>query len=302
MASSYLQSAIDRLAQAGSWGYQSTSVNFSEPAALSAMALLAGGKSPTVPLEWLIRVQADNGAVGISRAEESPVWPTGLAAMAWTMAVQSGKYSGTFLTQMLDATRRATDALLDVQGETWDKNESSGHDPSLAGWPWVAGTHSWTEPTALAVLALKTSENWEHPRTRQGVELLVDRLLPEGGCNYGNTEVLGQRLRPHATPTGLAMLALAGEGGGTGRIAASLEYLEDCLSANLATISLCYAVLGLHAHGRKPPMIDELLATATERTLSSLPPAYKLALLVLASLGEASPLITLPQVLREAPL
>ena len=33
-------------------------------------------------------------------------------------------------------------------------------------------------------------------RTREGVRLLRDRLLPDGGCNYGNTTVLGQTLSP----------------------------------------------------------------------------------------------------------
>ena len=94
-------------------------------------------------------------------------------------------------------------------------------------WPWVLGTHSWIEPTAFNVLALKAAGRGEHPRTREAVRLLVDRLLPTGGCNYGNTTVLGQQLRPHLAPTGLVLLSLAGEQINDSRIAKSLAYLQS---------------------------------------------------------------------------
>src|SRR2546428_787916 len=89
-----------------------------------------------------------------------------------------------------------------------------------------------SEPTALAatamhVLALKAAGHRDHPRTREAVRLLIDRLLPGGGCNYGNTIVLGQELRPQLQPTGLAMLALAGETDPDGRVAMSLAYLKS---------------------------------------------------------------------------
>ena len=40
-----------------------------------------------------------------------------------------------------------------------------------------------------------------HPRNwRNAQAMLIDRLLAGGGCNYGNTVVLGQELRPHVQP------------------------------------------------------------------------------------------------------
>ncbi len=87
----------------------------------------------------------------------------------------------------------------------------TGHDPSLAGWPWVEGTHAWVEPTAVAVLALAREGFIGHPRVLDGVRLLRDRQLATGGWNYGNTTVFGQALRPHPVPTGLSVLALCGE-------------------------------------------------------------------------------------------
>ena len=53
----------------------------------------------------------------------------------------------------------------------------------------------------------------------RGSAVLLDRQLPGGGLNYGNTYVLGQLMRPHVQPTGIALLALAGEADASGRIA-----------------------------------------------------------------------------------
>ncbi len=44
----------------------------------------------------------------------------------------------------------------------------------------------------------------DHVRTRDGVRLVTDRLLPQGGSNYGSTIVLGQATLPQVESTGLA--------------------------------------------------------------------------------------------------
>jgi hypothetical protein len=70
------------------------------------------------------------------------------------------------------------------------------------GWAYAEGTHSWVEPTAFAVLALKAASREYQAAAREGVAVLIDRQLPGGGLNYGNTFVLGQLIRPHIQPTG----------------------------------------------------------------------------------------------------
>ena len=85
---------------------------------------------------------------------------------------------------------------------------------------------AWLEPTAMALLALKHTGHDAHVRAREAVDLLHDRLLPNGGSNYGNTFVFGQELRPHVQPTGLALLALTGERHPDDR-AANMNLLDD---------------------------------------------------------------------------
>jgi hypothetical protein len=143
----------------------------------------------------------------------------------------------------------------------------------------------------MCLLALRHTGHQGHPRAREAVRLLFDRMLPQGGSNYGNTIVFGQALRPHLEPTGLSVLALAPETDGSERTARSIAYLAGALSAQTATASLSYGLLGLAAVGRWPDAADQWLAAAAQRTITRDPGAYKLALLALAGLGPASPLI-----------
>jgi hypothetical protein len=178
--------------------------------------------------------------------------------LAWQRAVVLGDES------FAPALRRATEWLLAARGEPLPRTAEMGHDCTLVGWSWVAGTHSWIEPTAWSVLALKAVGHGQHRRTREALRLLEDRLLPDGGCNYGNTTVLGQPLRPHVQPTGLTLLALEGEAE-TRRLRASLDYLRSALSATTTSASLSYGLLGLAAHQALPAAANDWLAAAAHR-------------------------------------
>src|SRR5688572_15640729 len=166
-----------------------------------------------------------------------------------------------------------------------------GHDTRLDGWPWAEGTNSWLEPTAFHLLAYRAVQQANHPRAKEAIKLLIDRQLPSGGCNYGNTTVLGQTLRPHVQPTGIAMLALAGEHDPIGRLEKSLTWLKWSLNSRSTAASLAWALLGLHAHGREVPNADELLAAAARRVQQHDRSPHKFALLALAALSDQSPLL-----------
>jgi hypothetical protein len=258
-------------------GYLPAGPLATEPTALAAIALAAAaGKIDTAArsADWLQDQQSRDGSIGVMTGQLAPQWPTSLAMLAWQMVDRA---------QYADAIARAASWTLDARGTTTDRKEQIGHDTALIGWPWAAGTHSWLEPTAFFVLALRAIGQGEHPRTREGVRLLVDRILPHGGCNYGNTIVLGQPLLPHVQSTGIALWALGGEQIDDRRIGLSLDYLEQNLSDRTATASLCYALMGLAAHGRRPADADRWLEATFEREYKRGPTCYKLALLALAA-------------------
>jgi hypothetical protein len=96
--------------------------------------------------------------------------------------------------------------------------------------------------------------------------MLKDRLLLAGGCNYGNTVVLGQTLKPHMMPTGLTLLALASESDLDGRIRAAADFLLKSISHRVSTASLSYALIGLAAQGMTSPRAQSALATAVHKT------------------------------------
>ena len=227
-------------------GYHAGSRDATEPVALAALALVACGReSRALPLlDWLSERQGADGSLGVDAENATPGWPTGWAMIAWQAAQNCSLAQPRFAA----ALEHALAWIFRVQGEIIERVESAGHDTMIKGWPWVEGTHAWVEPTAINLLALKHTGHGSHRRAREAVRLLHDRMLPSGGCNYGNTVVFGQELRPHVQPTGLCLLALAGEDDASGRTDKSIDYLRRELSARTTTESLCYALLGLAAH------------------------------------------------------
>ena len=251
---------LEQLAANIPCAYQRRGVPASEPTCLAAIALAQSGRAELSmqALQWLASIQSDDGSLGPAPGLPTPGWPTALAILVsayvdWCGASDVLGLCGNRNSFDNDRTksdepfsvRRATQWLLAAKGTTIKRSPDMAHNSMLVGWPWVLGTHSWVEPTALAVLALKAIGQGNHPRTREAVRLLSDRLLPEGGCNYGNTIVLGQVLRPHAQPTGLTLLALYGEAEDDGRIARSLEYLQGEVGAASAAASMAYGVWAL---------------------------------------------------------
>lgn len=259
-------------------GYHSGSPIASEPTAWAAMALAAGHRQAEArrACQWLQKCQSRDGSVGVSLKQSTPAWPTGLAILAWS---RWDDLAGT--SSYSKPRARAIDWALQSEGRTVERKPQIGHDTTLVGWSWAAKTHSWLEPSAIFVRALTETGNHDHPRTQEGVRLIVDRLLPTGGANYGNTRVLQQYLLPHPQPTGLALWALAGHGVADPRIEASLDYLNKQLAEPMGVPSLAYALMGLAAWGQRPANSVELLREAVNRQQA--PSCYKLALLTLAA-------------------
>jgi hypothetical protein len=304
----WLEETLESLARQPVVGYAASGAPASEPTAIACLALARHDRQAHAKqaAEHLAGVQAIDGSVGVRPGEATPGWPTSLAVVAWRAV-------GGFETDV----ERGCEWLLKTRGETVEQSPEYGHNTQLVGWSWAEGTHSWIEPTALAVLGLKAADKGGHERTRDAVRLLLDRQLPGGGCNYGNTMVLGQMLKAHVQPSGLALLALAGEQGGDlsgphapreeahhaerdgyqgnrhaerdgyqkNRVAKSLAWLRRSIGAETTATSLAWALLGLKAHGVSPPQADEWLAFAAERVMIHDRSPHKLALLALAAKG-----------------
>lgn len=267
---------LDDLARATPGGYAPRGAPATEPTAWAALALAGAQRQADArrAADWIAGLQARDGSVGVSREEADPKWPTALATLVWC-AVDPTTYRAHI--------ERATQWALAAEGRVVERKPDIGHDTTLVGWSWADHTHSWLEPTALFTAALRAAGQAHHARVGEGVRLIVDRLLPSGGANYGNTIVLGQELLPHVQPTGLALWALAGAGVDDPRLERSLAWLERTLGPASTPASLGFGLLGLRAHGRWPLGADDWLASAHAKLAAGRGPA----LMPLAALAAA---------------
>jgi hypothetical protein len=271
---------IQRLAAAERWTYGASQNSAAEPAAWAALALIAHGEVDAAlqPALWLANLQQANGAIGVSAAETEPRWPTSLATLVWC-AWDHASGASRFAEQVQRAVRWG----LDDRGETSPRSAMIGHDTTLTGWSWASNTHSWMEPTCFFVLALRAAGYGAHARTLEGERLVLDRLLPDGGANYGNTMVMGQSLLPHVEPTGLAAWTLTGHLAADPRLEKSLAFLEREIGPPLAPASLAFAGLGLTAHGRRPADVGKWCSKALEGSAGPPLAVYEQSLLLLAA-------------------
>jgi hypothetical protein len=278
------------------WGYRPDGAPGVEPTVLACLALLASGDERSsaddrvacrAGADWLSAIQRAEGALPVSTELGAPGWTTAYALLLW-----SGLPG-------YEATReRARRWLLGVAGKTLARTRVSdevlGSYATAAGWPWVDGTHSWLEPTALAVLALCREGFADHPRVDDGIAQILDCALPAGGWNFGNRRVFGQDLRPQPGPTGLALLALSAREVRSNAVARGVEYLRTTLRTIGAAVSLGWGVLGLRAHGACPPRADLWLAASAQRAAGTVDATVALALLLLAGNGSAIDLLIGP--------
>ncbi|HSE58364.1 MAG TPA: hypothetical protein VLA99_06660 [Nitrospiraceae bacterium] len=190
----------------------------------------------------LVQEQGADGRVWMDRDHPDAYWPTPLAILAWRDSPANRL-----------AQSRAMHFLLETTGVHYHRrpDDPLAHNTFLKGWPWVAGTHSWIEPTALSVVALQATGLGRHDRVREAVLMMLDRQLPHGGWNYGNTLVFGQELHPMPESTGAALTGLAGQVS-QDRVALSLKYLQGVMGQIRTPLSLGWALLGLAAWGQTP--------------------------------------------------
>jgi len=219
-----------------------------------ALIVLASSQADSTAYDkgsaYLASLQGSDGRICIDRNSSTASWPTALAIMAWnhSLKFQQNRES-------------SVQFLLEFSGQHFPKPENSiiGHDPSILGWPWIADTHSWVIPTGMAMIALQIAGVGQHTRVDQGADMLIDRQLPHGGWNYGNTLAFGKTLHPLPECTGVALQALSTKIPRS-RIDRSLDYLLQQPPLLRTPISLAWTILGLSAWGLKPDDTNTLIS------------------------------------------
>jgi hypothetical protein len=218
--------------------------------AWAILALKAAGAQPDLFEHARARLAADqlgDGRISVSSDQPDAFWPTSLVILAWH---GSPAYR--------EPGSRAIDFLIKTTGRHWTRlpNAPVEHNTAIKGWPWIANTHSWVEPTALSLIALHVAGYRGHERTREATRMLMDRQLPRGGWNCGSTIIFGQEMRPMPETTGVALDALAGRVSRE-NIERSLAYLKSQVEHLRTPFSLGWSLLGLGAWGERPNKAEE---------------------------------------------
>ncbi|MGH7170194.1 MAG: hypothetical protein ACRELG_07970, partial [Gemmataceae bacterium] len=246
----------------GGWGYAPDQPAHLEPTCLALLALSRRPERFAAVIEsgrdWLRQCAFGDGTYRLGRGRPEAIWPTAL--VLFTRAA---------LGEEDDSLQQSTAALLACKGRRTDvernlfrsdspdspnginsvllDDDTSDIDERLLGWPWAEGNFSWVEPTAWACLALRRIGQGQHPRVEEGLKLLLDRALANGGVNYGNRRIFGISLEPIPGPTAVMLLALQGRPDDAA-IAASVEYLRQSASTSDDLEHLCWARLALDVY------------------------------------------------------
>jgi hypothetical protein len=220
----------------------------------------------------LANAQAEDGRVCVSPQHPDACWPTPLAALAWHGAPEYDEPRSKAIRFLLE---------FDQLGVLDGPQTGEGHDVMILGWPWIAKTHPWVEPTAYVLMALRVCGCGSHSRSADAVHLLMDRQLADGGWNVGTTVTFGKQMWPTPEATGLGLQALAGLVPKPD-VQRSIAYLQSQLPALNAPMSLAWAILGLHAWQESLEQPHERILQALARQQLGPYDTFSLSLLLLA--------------------
>ncbi|MCK5162445.1 MAG: terpene cyclase/mutase family protein, partial [Desulfobacula sp.] len=220
--------------------------------------------------------QMPDGRVVLQTDQPQTCWPTALTIIAWH---NEKKFQ---IKQ-----NKAVHFILGFSGRHFEKKNSvMGHDTLIKGWPWIENTHSWVEPTSMAMIALEIAGKGKHPRIEEAKRMLLDRQLSSGGWNYGNTTVFGRQLRPMPESTGMALSALHKKLEKKA-IDKSLKYLQNNIKQLKTPLSLGWGLLGLSTWGIAPAGKTDLIARCLrQQEIFGTYNTVQLSLLLIALIAE----------------
>lgn len=234
-----------------------------EPTCFAALALgLFPGRALGLAQEFLLHTQNPNGSWPAFAGDDMDgAWVTSLAVMALHDVVPAiaGRLRGVHW--LLSCAGKESNWFWKWKFRTTDRRVR--FDPDKYGWPWFPDTVSWVVPTAFSILTLNQLDcscgGFEEVplRIERGIEMLLDRVCPDGGWNAGNGVVYGVPVAPHPDDTAIALLALR-EHERHPAVQSSVQYLERIAPSLTAPWSLAWAILALAAYGRP---IDSLYSS-----------------------------------------
>jgi Prenyltransferase and squalene oxidase repeat len=277
---SLLQFLLSNQNTDGSWGYLPGTRAALEPTAYASITLReekAGQGASTRALEFMRSRQASDGGWPVSLADtESSAWVTALVGMA--LLESEGKPAACIAGErfIVRSFGKMPKAWILRVAEWMQSLDSSYVDQNYGGWSWNPETARWVEPTAYALLFLKKLDRSGSVASSQGAKnssgiileaesFLYQRRCKEGGWNYGNSEVLGEVLRPFPLTTALVLMALQ-DHSSRPEMQAGLRYLRRAASDEKSALAIAVASLCFDVYGLEKEQLFPSLVALSERT------------------------------------
>lgn len=294
-----IKAAVNLLVSAqnpdGGWGWTRGQNSTTECSSLALLALASlNDDKQTLSirrgLNWLTKRQNVDGSWPLNDLLTVGSWATPMAMLVFDLwpeyepqVVRAGKW---VLTQHGNKPGFLANLLLALSF----KKKPVILNEELIGWPWMAETFSWVEPTSYFLIALKrirrqlVGTNVDE-RIRQGESMIYDRMCDGGGWNYGNSMVYGEKLWPYADVTAIALIALQDRHGATeNRI--SFDALQNAIKTVDSGLALSWSVICYEIYGNDSGNLRKRLISGFETT-GFLGETKSIALYILALTGGA---------------
>jgi len=199
----------------GGWGAVAGRRSNTEATALALLALRSAAVDTAITdkaKDWLVKRQLADGSWPLNDSAKGPSWSTALAILALSGLVEERnqvvKAGNWVLEQAGGKPGLLAKLIVFMKGQ----KKVVRLNQDLIGWPWTTDNFSWVEPTSYCLLALKKVQQQlpaekVQERIAQAELMIYDRMCDDGGWNYGNSEVYGEKLWPYPDITALALIA-----------------------------------------------------------------------------------------------
>src|SRR5262245_35982555 len=178
----------------GGWAAQAGRRSDTEATALAVLALSAmvdsgDQQARRRAVSWLVARQKPDGSWPLADSVPEASWTTSLAVLSLAGTTDERARALLGATWLLGQSGRHLGWVASLLHRLAPHQQTVQVNPELTGWPWVAATTSWVEPTAYALLALKKFQAdlgaYAVRRIAEAEQLLYDRMCAGGGWNYG---------------------------------------------------------------------------------------------------------------------
>jgi hypothetical protein len=142
----------------GGWGAEPARRSSTEATALAVLALdgvKASDGRVQRGLQWLATRQTGDGSWPLADGLEAGSWTTSLAVLSLANFESHRRRAVNGAAWLLRQRGSGLGLLVSTLHVVFPEAFTGQSNPNLKGWSWTAGTYSWVEPTAYALMAIK---------------------------------------------------------------------------------------------------------------------------------------------------